>query len=86
MKWLPALSFPILGKELAEQAVRKRTYGLRLLCAFVLFAVFFGTYLNVIRFGASRSVLASRKGSIPISCRRVTLLSASLVCNVENTK
>lgn len=47
-------SFPLLGKELIEQAARKRTYVIRVVYAVLLFAIFLLMYAEITQLTANR--------------------------------
>jgi hypothetical protein len=53
LKRLPYFGLPLLGKELTEQAARKRTYVIRTLYASLLFFVCYLMFYDVLRVGAT---------------------------------
>lgn len=48
--WTPHLAMPLLGKELAEQAARRRTYALRVVYASLLFAAYALVFHSITRY------------------------------------
>ena len=61
-RWTASFGLPLLGKELIEQAARKRTYVIRVLYAGLLFFASFLTFYNTLQIGTVSPLAALGQG------------------------